>query len=360
MTIKNGNSSTRYLLAVKISPIGGPVGLVPFEGLYEIGGFDDLMGAQTLTPSLRANSAENSFAYADVKTFHDLNASNLPMAELQAGLPSGVTRFSAFDIKSIAAVRGGEDGAPTLKTLHYSISACLVDNTNGRREATDVEFTVEQPGREPFKKHTSNNASAYGCLQWDSTLVYQPYQPERFFVIPITFKHASGFTITRSIALNPWSLMLFYKDMGDAGFAEFVNKTNQSPREPSRLIADTYQFSTSRARDYTVDKSLRAIPNKPFVFSIPLRVYRPSSIVSGRAHIPEPINEGNYLLKAALYLPARSPGGKLTEYISPIIWDGHKGQQIVRVRGGILYAPITVPISDFAFTRGPRQLCYAA
>jgi hypothetical protein len=358
--VENGNSSTRYRLALRVKPVNGPAGLGFFDGVYDIGSLEDLMGADSLSATLRQSNVDDSFDFAKsdetAKTLlpnENTSAANgssnqvippkkivgpgnspenLKNAPPVTKDPSGVTRLSLFKIRStVVAFSGTDKDSSTSRALLYQATVCLSDMSNGGRPPTDVDFEIVIGSGKKLQQRAKNSNGLEGCLQWEDAIVHRYYEVEHFIMTPITLRHIpSGWEQKLTFAMNPWDRFNLYVDPNQRpDLIDLVNK-----REPikSRLIADNFGFDTLNERSYAVDSFLNLKTIKPVRIRIPLRVLRQSSITAGRSASPEPLRDGIYAFNAAIYLQTRDAANQPVEVIIPL----RGGAELARVRGGEL------------------------
>ena len=397
--ILNGNQGSRYLVALRVYLDGGPVAVSAGELLAEIGSFEEISGQQKLSTLIKLTSTDHAF---DLEKFLDQIgtlpgsvAERTPDAPNGAStgtplgpdaqpskqppgppapdqkqppvaqnpnrpvvpMPEGMTKASPFKLSSLAVLKGQEVGSPTRRTVTYTVQACLRDMTNHALPPIGVVFQVTNTKGET-KPITASKADTHpGCLGWTESLDYKPYEPERFLERSFTIKHvASGWTLTRKIALNPWDAFRTFKDMEDDAVVDLVNAVSNKKLIPTVLVGRSINFATPTKREFYVDEFLNMTILKPIRLEIPLVTVRASNLMQAASFAPENLNTGRYLLKAALHLRTKDAAGDTKDLITPLIWGPHAGKQIVNVIDGAIRQDLYFPITDLLFTRARVNL----
>jgi hypothetical protein len=392
VVLPTGNAGSRFQLLLRVVPLGGPEGLEAFEGLYDIGGFGDLTGLRSLKGQLRSSNSQGGFSFAEESktlgnsgsTFgvldekppgshsnshshshsnsHSVNHESgsisnkvlpegshesstgvsLPESDFPKVLPSGVSRVKAFEVGILRVSLLGldENETSTRRALRYAVTTCVTDVANGGRPAIDVNFKVLLASGKTIDVRGMREPGLEGCIRWEDKIAHRYYEPERFLLQPIAIRHESGFEEKRTLALNPWDRFGFGRDLKED--PSFVESVNRRVSLRSRLLVDFFSFDSVDTRDYHVDSFMNLSIIKRVRLRIPLRVQRHSSVFSGRSLPAEPLRDGVYLLKSALYLEAKDASGRVVQVIAPM----REKRLLVRVRGGELKADVEFSLAD--------------
>ena len=360
LEIRRGTSASRYVLALVVKPVDGPKNLLNFEGIFSLGDLKSLTESGASTAELKTSNADSAFtvesylsgvgtaaasspsASRDVRTSKFTgNTGRGPTVPQNSGAGDEIKAFRISRIEPTwSGVAGGVD-VTNQRTIMYRVRACVTDTTNGGRPASGVEFSITLANKTVIKRATTSLNGLDGCLEWEDKITHRYYEPERFYVIPVTFKHRSGFTETRTYAIDPWQAFRFSADA--AAQPEMIDAVNGRAKAQSRILADGIEFNTQSTLRYDVDEFLGLNIIKKVLLRVPLRVMRPSSITDGLGSPTEPLRQGRYLLKAAFVAPLLGVAQKKSELVvSPMIGLN----RIVDVRGGELKVAVEFPVSD--------------
>lgn len=387
LQIVQGNTGSKYYLAVLVEPVDGPEGLEPFEGKFEIGDLKSITDSAPINGSLSASNGDESFAYeqlSDARLYTPVRNRPVPDVGTSPGAspapgssaspspntgsgntsPSGNNRPPTVqnDIKSVGAGSGSGTTATKIfrisklepawsgpvepefanrRTVMYTVKACIKDMSNGGRPAVDVEFEVIKADKTIAHKRGQSSSDVEGCIEWEDKIEHSYFAPEKWIAVPVTIRHkASGFEETRTLHLAPWERWNFTADPVSKG--DFIREVNARPELLSRIIADGVEFNSTDVRKFEVDDFLSLRIIKPVALRIPLRVWRPSNILARKGHVPEPLRSGRYLLRAAYVVPMRNAAGEWSRVVSPM-----RGlNRIVDVVGGEIRTDVEFPVSD--------------
>lgn len=355
LEVKTGNASSEYQLAVRVTPVDGPVGLEGFEGLYDLGDLATITHSGAMSAELKSSNADDKFDYeaatgspepkssgpaSSGSAADGVNQNLGPNGTMQTGSnegPVGVTRTGVFEFTMPEPHYSGLSGdeAANFRTVKYSVKSCVKDMSNGGRPAIGVEFEITKKDGTKIRKKTLDVDSilaAKGCLTWEDEIDHYYYAPETWTVVPVTITHTSGAKTKMTYAIAPYERWNFIADVtSKPEFIESVNGRDKS-KYRSRLLADGIEFNTMNFYDYEVDDFLAMQIVKQVEVRIPLRVYRPSNMLQGLNHTPELLRTGRYLLKSAFVAPVRGLDGQVRMLVVPM-----RGlNRIVDVLGGEL------------------------
>lgn len=355
LQVKQGTLGSRYFLAIKVAAVGGPKGLADFNGLFTLGDLKALTEEGSSAADLKASNADSSFDFDQVvsgaATFQAHSTADslkTPQPTAKGGEGQAITnngngnQVKTFSISMIEPVYSGKlDDAANRRVVKYKMKACVNDLSNGGRPAAGVKFKVQLANRQWTEITASTMNGQEGCLLWEDRLTHNYYEPEHWFVIPVTIKHASGYSETRQYAIDPWQFFKFAAD--PIAQREWIEESNaQASKLTSVMVADGVELNTQGQARYEVDEFMNLTFVKRMSLRIPMRVWRRSDMVNG-INTFEPLRAGRYLLKAAYV----SPVANVTERSSRLVISKMAGlNRIVDVRGGAVYADIEMPVSD--------------
>lgn len=358
-----GNANTMFSLALRVTPVRGPEGLLPFEGLFQVGDFHQITGAQSFSASLRISNSKGGFAFAEaVQSGAVIDSATVTAAAnasssggVQAGLPSGVSVVKPFRVSSLMTTLQRERQISAVRrAMQFSTTVCLRDTTNGDRSAADMEFSVKHGDKtEPHR--AQNNTNGEGCISWVDEIEHNYYASEKFFLRPVTIKHErSGYEETLMAAYNPWDPFGASRDMMVDADREIVAAANKEPAKRSLLLPGGYTVDSILTRSYEVDEFLNLQTIKRIRVSIPMSVQRVGSIRAGRNAAVEPLRPGIFLYRAALYLKTANPYGEPIELVLPI----RDHNRLMKVETGMLRGDVEFAIPHIELMKVRTDLAF--
>lgn len=345
LTVRQGTPASRYFLAIKVSPVGGPKGLAPFEGLFTIGDMKSILEEGSSTSDLKASNADNTFSY-DAS-----NANAAPMSvETMNNLAHNGDRITnagngtALKTYSISQLQPSWSAkfelSATRRQVMYSVQACIDDLSNGGRTADGEDFEVKRLDGKWKSYRAGSIGGLHGCITWEDSIVHDYYEPEHYIVETVTIRHKSGYQETRQYALDPWQNFRFFSDPAvKPDSITLVNQTAYS--KPDYMVPDSVEISTQNQPRYQLNDDLSMTYIKQVGVRIPIRVARPSDFVDSVMPL-EGLRQGKYLLKATYVSPQIGIDGKLHMLISPMIgfWT------VTDSVGGFIKTNVEFPVKD--------------
>ena len=376
LAVRQGTQGSRFLLALKVSPVDGPKGLEAFEGLFAVGDLKSVTEDNSTTAELKASNNDATFNYdgvvgkgvqpvAKLNTYALSTIGNLKDTDSSITNAGPGSNVKTFSISQLTPKWSGPIGIETagLRTIKYLMTVCVTDNSNGGRPADGIEFSIQLSNRKWIKQTASTVDALHGCLFWEDQVTHRYYEPEHFLIVPVTIKHKSGYSETRQYAIDPWQSFRFSAD--PMMTPQFIQDTNaRATSLKSYMVADSIEFNTlennvrgsnqSNTR-YQVDDYLGLTIIKHAALRIPIKVVRPSNVVDGINPSGEPLRTGRYLLKATYVSPVANPFDKSSRLIiSPMAGL----QQVVDVKNGSVYANLWIPVSDIRLFNSRAYLVF--
>jgi hypothetical protein len=365
LQVKQGTVGSRYFLAIKVSAVNGPKGLADFNGLFTLGDLKAMTEVGSGTADLKASNADGQFDFDQVvsgaATFQaQSNASAIPTSSSTPESSGPITnngngsQVKTFSISMIEPVYSGKlDDVANRRVVKYKMKACVNDMSNGGRPAAGIKFKVQLANKKWSDITASTMNGQEGCLLWEDEITHNYYEPEHWFIIPVTIKHASGYSETRQYAVDPWQFFKFTAD--PIAQRQWIQESNaQASQLTSVMIADGVEMNTQGQPRYEVDSLMNLTFVKRMGLRIPIRVWRRSNMVDG-INTFEGIRAGRYLLKAAYV----SPIANVTDRSSRLSISKMIGtNRIVEARGGAIYADIEMPISDLRLLSSRSYLVF--
>jgi hypothetical protein len=371
LPISRGSDASRFLLALKVSPVAGPKGLLPFEGLFSVGDMHSITESGSQSGELKASNADGNFQYSSLvkedatsSTGERLSGTSSSTGSSSPTLPSktnGSKRTNLFEMSTLATTWSGpvKSDVANRRTVKYSVRACFNDLSNGGRPAVNEVFSVRTSTGEIVKRTASDRPNQKGCIDWEDTIKHSYYAPEKYFKVTAKIKHASGFEVEQDYYIAPWSAWGFPVDAtAKPTFIEDINGRDNPAR--ARLLADAVEFQTGLntpdAYRYEIDNFLSMQLIKRVAVRIPMRVSRLSSIRDGSNQAPEAIRPGKYLLKAAFVALVRDTSSSTPKMlVSPMLGL----TRVVEVRaGGEIKTELDFPINDIRLLNARSFLAF--
>lgn len=273
-------------LALRIEPLNAPFRMNNYEGLHDLGTFDEILG-QKSAPQIKGTYTNELFDYgAFVET--TTNFQDLVDSGFAQDLPP--IYFSYLEPRFVR-FQPGE--TVTRRKLKYQVSTRVTDSITGK----PVQF-------QPFhiKKAfdgsiiTDQITNQDGVIRWMDDIEHLYYRPEQYFYPQSEITHIeSGFIEKRTLAINPWDEgWTFGVDI--SGQEAEHRQVNQREGRPPLFIVDAFRYQTIRFQ-YGIDEFMTLNVKKAVVMTFDPVVQR-FGIKGDRYH--EPLRDGIYLMKVAL------------------------------------------------------------
>lgn len=347
----------RLILWIRVSAVGGPSGLRPFEAKYEIAA-KSLTEANTYPVKLLSSGGSEGSIEPESSLIKTDGVDNEP-------LPSGVTRLRPYNVSFLTTDRLGvgtqTSETSTTRSIRYAVTACIRSPVQGASLAAggvpvrNVEFTVVPgDGGAEKKIRTGSEPPLDGCLRWEEEVEHRFYECERFVNRTVVIRHESGFEERREISINPWAETSFLFGGDAKKDPDYVRTINSKSCVRSKLVANSFRVEAVEARQYEIDAFLNPKMIKRVRLTIPLKVLRHSNIAHGISVSPAPLRDGIYVVGAAIYAKGKDPIGQEVELIAPM----RGGRRLVRVRGGDAEFDADFPVSDFRLMKARGNLVF--
>ncbi|NQZ02407.1 MAG: hypothetical protein HRT45_17245, partial [Bdellovibrionales bacterium] len=336
--------------AVKISPVNPPFPLGDYEGLHDVGEFDQILGLRYAQQS-RGAYTEESFNYSDFLENQTTNFAELKNSRWAMELPP--VRFSPLTPRFVR-VNGGETA--TMREITFRTTTRATDSITGKPLADEL-FTIKRSydGVEVPVEATEN-----GLLRWMDEISHLYYETEKYVFPTVSIQHdASESKQDIRIAINPWDFGWTFGD-DTRGQESFYDELAAREVKPNTLFIDAFRYQTIRFR-YEIDPYMTLNVKKAVVMAMDPLVQR-TTIQRGR--IFEPLRDGIYLAKVALvkyFIDPFQNGTHLyrdpetnEHYLNQVREGGEfkKGQyttvikKLIRVQAGRITTPLEFSMRD--------------
>lgn len=323
---------TRGQLAVglELTPINGPTGLLPFEGLYLVGEYDQLKSISFLKISSLA-VGETPFKLSSY-----INAS---MDEVSQGNDDNYQRpkieVAPLEFKYI---RVGKETTST-RQIFFNVKACLRNGIEQKatRSQTFKVTRFRQSESEPAQVSeikTDNSA----CVNWDESLTFKYFDCQRYLKGFIQIENADlGLKQRLEVAVNPWETWgvlardLRYSD----GSNPITYDCKEENRLKTQLLLDSYSYNTL-SYNYDIDSVLNLSVRKKVQMKLEPKLLIYNSLSGGRSD-SDKLRDGVYLFKAVVV--------QNKDYDTDNTYVTHT-QKIVNVMNGQINTDMEFSVSD--------------
>lgn len=369
-------------LALKVIPFDIP-GVEPFEALYPLGPFADVLKTQTVSFDLSQyqrsqSNGSLSFNYEDylksAANYADwstgLTEKNIPE---DGTLEKGFRGFQ-FTLLNVLFSRILPGDTATDRTIQYTVDTCL--SANGIKPGKGLKFEIETEDRgEPFKLIRSTDDQ--GCLRWFGMISHKPYHRENLVKKVSKLRYMGsdrrGQNYELEYYINPWDEKFTFGRDARALPPEYLQQIEEQQKDapPTKVLITHFSYDAIGFR-YVVDKFMNLTVKKSVLMNIDAKVLKYNSIIWGRSGLMD-LRDGIYLLKIAMqkdYLDPTAPGRAISV-------DKRSGQSrvktadandketkqylivkesLVRVLGGKIVTPIEFDVTDLRTLRIRAQM----
>lgn len=356
LKLKKYPTEGSFEAVVRILPAQGKLEVNGFEGLFQLGQYDHLIGSNFGTLQSEMNNLQN-------KDFNiDMILDQAEKADV-VNDDSGVRALRPFEfgIMNIRMMTFMPGETATKRALRYKVKTRVSKTLNGKT-ARYKKFLVKLENGKILEKRTDND----GFLIWTDSISHKYYQPETLLPKKYTVIDPDSHSEYKLTAyLNPWDYGWTFGQDSRELEEEVIKEIANSEKVPSKLFIDSYHYETIRFR-YEVDNALRLKIKKTILLRVDPKVLRYSSLTRGRGAI-EYLRDGIYLLKVAIqkhYYDGTTSGitvepskedpkmSKITSGVNnkPIEFVTSV-KKLVRVQFGKIITPIEFTMSDIRLMR---------
>ncbi|MBK9293876.1 MAG: hypothetical protein IPM57_05440 [Oligoflexia bacterium] len=326
-------------LVLKVTPIDGPEGLAPFEGVFMIGSYKTLGGFVGVTPENNNPRLDSTFSIAEYLRDSIRPDESNPVSGI---FPLAPFEFSYFQFR-LSNVDVGHE-TPTRRKMHILIETTVKNPLENGEIVRSTVFTIRKVNGQSENKTTNQD----GILAWDDVLDFKTFAPPRYINRTITISHKNGFTQTFTLKINPWAKLGFALgvDQRNSDFPIGIDLRNPDGLSKverfeklnlllkPQLLMGKYVFAINENTEYKIDKSLTQItPYKSFIINLAPYLLTYSNPLDG-IESASGLRDGYYLLKVGL--EANIFGRR---HISTL-------KKIVILRNGQINEPIRMRVDD--------------
>ncbi|MBX7231059.1 MAG: hypothetical protein K1X29_03135 [Bdellovibrionales bacterium] len=297
-------------IALKVEPFNlknGPE-LEPFSRVYTLGDVNSLLktGQPRAVKEFGVNFDYEKYL-ASTLNFNDYKNSRRS-TEMKPFI------FEIADVK-FTGIKPGETA--TVRTVKYSVTTCIRETLTNERARLREVHVLDETGAEmlalqpdgSFKPHFTTDE---GCLVFNSSETHKYYTPTvyhfRKFIIRVsprsgspTLQKNAGGDGELELAINPWDTQFRTFGWDKRQFSEeFINELRKQQKPSTNLFITEYRY-TALNFDYEIDKYLDLSLKKEVLFNLEPQVLRYSDFLNGRKIQKEPLRDGIYLMKVAIY-----------------------------------------------------------
>lgn len=321
-------SSARYgqiQLALKIKALGGPKNLATFEGVFNIGEYDQMKG--NFFSRLKNIFEEKQGSYKLAEYLTDTQTPAPPLGTDSSILskdPGSPVSYQKSQVQipplEFASIGFRQSGSARREKI-FTVSACFLaplDSKPLRAQSFDVQKV--NGGKETLR---SNDR---GCITWEDSLAFDYLQPECWLSKAVQITNAN-FSMKQNLTLliNPWSEgFSAARDARQVGQQEL-----QCASGKSKIVILRYDFN-KKSVDYPIDRFLNIQVKKDGILKLQPRLKRPS-LVDPTGFEDTPLPAGKYLLRWAVVDHSTPPEQK----VRPLIYQAEEKTVQVDVGGTI-------------------------
>ena len=345
-SLKKGPTSGQTLLALKLTPIGAMEGLLPFEGVFPLGG----PRAFTQSASLKISqtvATENSKGQFSINKF--MNSVAAGVSGASASVP-GSKNVNSKDINSTTSESDANHSESAgihvdhfhisdfkianeqgqTKTLSYRNQTCLT-NTVGNFGLANRAFkvdTLNEKGNVIDSKTVTSDVSS--CLYWEArTEQFDLNECRHYLSTSIRIQNADlGMNQTENILINPWlNKGVDLREAADKQQYATTCENKKGLSQADNIIAMRSMTLTRLLyRPQVLDRTLQL--SQKAVFGIDIAdagILDFSNETSGLITTAKPFTAGKYLLRLAFVRTAnpRPDNGYVTH--ADVILDSSNG-----------------------------------
>ena len=396
-TVTRRVTQGRLKLAMRVVPVDAPSMIDPYEGLYVIGNYKRLEGANGLK-LVRDSHYEGNRNF----DFYKYMADSANFEELKDTYAFHMKPFDFSLAKgNYVMVLPGETA--TQRTVAFRVETCIFDNATQTGRQQFKQFRIKRDGIPiPLEDSRTNEE---GCLILLGKVSHAFYKIEELkptvfeieYDAPNLVAKKNGLKTngtgkyTLTVYTNPWDdKFTFFRD--ERKMSKELKEMIAAQRKiESRFFISSFSYQTLRF-GYEIDRFLNLTVEKSVLLRMEPYVLRYSGNVPGRNNIQR-LRDGIYLMKVAYqkdYLDPATKGVLVKreteqrindpaprEYYKAQVWDPninsfrdltndekrHKTKQhlsvvkkLVRVNNGKIITPITLRVADIRLMRVRSQL----
>jgi len=331
-----------YKIGLSVTPINAPPGLLPFEGIFELGDVQKMVWSGTRTAQLAPEMYNRAT---------DFKFSSLTL-NLEPATVGSTGYYVADELK--CSYDGIQSESSTRRTLSYRMVACLA-RRDGQKLRGGVEVTVlkNRLSSLGMRETAARITNEIGCIDWEDSIEHKYFERERRFLATFQVRNEElGLSEEVPLQINPWDYgWTFCRD------ARFIEKTEYENLVHSEQLAQSkppseYFIDQMRVEEqevtYEVDDSLNLTVVKTLRLDLFPKVRRPSSQTLGENQV-EPLRTGIYLLRFAIVRNHYEDPSRAYQLI-----DG--GEVVVQVVAGRLIKDVPVKLRDLVLVDSRNRM----
>ncbi|MBT4762114.1 MAG: hypothetical protein HOO06_10485 [Bdellovibrionaceae bacterium] len=310
-------------LVLRMVPLGPGKDMKAYDGLFQLGRFERLIGKGSLPLDPKKYLDEDRFDY-DKYVNKSLEAVGGKITDT-----SGVESFEMTEL-SVQYSYVGEGETATKRSISFTMKTCFSDPFTGTKLGyTDFDYQLETSDASTDRSKPESESEwgewrkldvdKDGCGTIYHSVLHKYYEVERFYFPKAhVYMKSSGKKYKRTLVarVNPWadSYGVFGQD-GSKITNHQLSKIQAvlDSKPPSRFFLNNFSYVTQQFR-YEIDRFLQLKVFKTVLLRTNPFVLRYSSLKYGRRAI-ERLRDGIYLMKIGIlkdYLDPTSKGIAIT------------------------------------------------
>lgn len=289
----------QVILGLKLSPINGPEGLTPFEGIYMLGEYDQIKGASFL----RVNALVAETPNFALDTYVQENASTLSLNN-QNEVEEDVYQTPKIEVRPLEfRFPKIVKETTTSRTLNFNVRACISHGVDQRStRAHTFRITKFRQNETEVPQFEDNKTMNNSCINWSETIEFQMMTCQQYRKGFVEISNEDlGMHQRLEILINPWESNsdLFARDVRDASALEANVLDCKAEKRPRPLIKlDNFSYKTS-SYQYKIDNDLGMFLQKRMQIRLDATLLSYSSLSRGYSDYQR-LRDGIYVLKAAI------------------------------------------------------------
>lgn len=277
-------SRSQFYVGLKVEPKNSIPGLKPFEGVFNVGEFDQIKGnflARIKNISLE-NENFNLEQFINVKSVLDPNQSIQNGSYINAAFQVDELEFSNFEQKNINAFQ---------RNKVFTTKACIHSNID-RKTAKGQIFIIKTLNGQTIE----SKANQLGCFEFVDSISYDFLAQEckKEFTINISNSNL-GINENILIQANPWAE---HSSIKDVRFLKNKNELVRCTTDDGEIQIENFNYRKNKY-SYFIDSNLSFYASRKININVRLRLKKPS-LSDDEGYITPDLPKGPYVFKYAI------------------------------------------------------------
>lgn len=330
-------TSGTIAFGLELSAVDAPAGLMPFEGVYQVGEYDKLkaggsvkLDTTVVTPSVSGGVPGQESTSVNLQTYINDDGNSAISGNARAKLEIGELTVSFQKVLRESS---------SSKEILFSIKACPksgLDQKIAREQKFKLtHFRSQEKMDSNLEEITSDNN---GCLTWNENLAFNYFECQRYVSGHVRLQNANmGMDEQIEVLVNPWEKgFLFGKDARYVADRSVLALSCEKEKKLGTKIWLKNWSYNSLSYDYKIDANLDMALVKRVQLSLDARLLSYSNNSEGV--------DNETKLRAGLYLLKVLVTGN-TEYQDGATYITH-AKKVVSVTDGQINTDIEFVIHD--------------